>query len=65
MLATAQQTPGRDVKTTIDPDLQEATVSALGGQSGGVVVLDATSGEVRALAGRPTRSCSPRDRPSR
>ncbi len=52
VLATSELAPGRNLKTTIDPDLQEATVSALGGQSGGVVVLDARSGDVRALAGQ-------------
>jgi cell division protein FtsI/penicillin-binding protein 2 len=42
-LATAQ--------TTIDPKLQETTVNALAGQSGGIAVLDARTGEVLALAG--------------
>ncbi len=51
VLATTQQQPGQPLKTTIDPDLQEVTVSALGGQSGGVAVLDARNGQVRALAG--------------
>ena len=51
MLATAEQQPGQPLKTTIDPDLQEVTVAALGGQSGGVAVLDASNGQVRALAG--------------
>jgi peptidoglycan glycosyltransferase len=40
------------VLTTIDPDLQEAAVVALAGRSGGVAVLDAKSGDVRALAGQ-------------
>ena len=52
MLATSEQAPGRNVQTTINPDLQEATVSALGGRSGGAVVLDARTGDVRALAGQ-------------
>jgi cell division protein FtsI/penicillin-binding protein 2 len=39
------------VKTTIDPDLQLAAVSALAGRSGGVAVLDARTGAVRAFAG--------------
>jgi cell division protein FtsI/penicillin-binding protein 2 len=39
------------VHTTIDPDLQQTTVSALGGQSGGVAVLNAQTGDVLALAG--------------
>jgi penicillin-binding protein A len=43
---------GAPVKTTIDPDLQEAAVSALAGRAGGVTVLDARSGDVRALAGQ-------------
>ena len=41
VLATAQGTPGQPVRTTIDPRLQATTVNALGGQSGGVVVLNA------------------------
>ena len=40
------------MKTTIDPDLQEAAVSALAGRSGGVAVLDTRNGDVRALAGQ-------------
>jgi cell division protein FtsI/penicillin-binding protein 2 len=51
VLATAQGTPGQPVTTTIDPRLQSTTVNALGGQSGGVVVLDARNGNVLALAG--------------
>jgi peptidoglycan glycosyltransferase len=51
VLATAQQQAGKPLETTIDPKLQETTVDALGGQSGGIAVLDARTGEVRALAG--------------
>ena len=51
VLATAQGTPGQPVRTTIDPRLQTITVNALGGQSGGAVVLNAKSGDVLALAG--------------
>lgn len=51
ILSQAEPRPGAPVKTTIDPDLQVATVEALGGQSGGVAVLDTRSGDVRALAG--------------
>ncbi|HSC21015.1 MAG TPA: penicillin-binding transpeptidase domain-containing protein, partial [Solirubrobacterales bacterium] len=43
---------GAPVKTTIDPELQEVAVSALAGRSGGVAVLDAQRGDVRALAGQ-------------
>jgi cell division protein FtsI/penicillin-binding protein 2 len=40
------------VKTTIDPDLQEAAVAALAGRSGGIAVHDTRNGDVRALAGQ-------------
>jgi cell division protein FtsI/penicillin-binding protein 2 len=51
-LAKAKPQPGTAVKTTIDPSLQEVSVSALAGRAGGVAVLDAQTGEVRALAGQ-------------
>ena len=51
VLATAQGSPGQPVRTTIDPRLQTITVNALGGQSGGAVVLNAQTGAVLALAG--------------
>jgi penicillin-binding protein A len=51
ILAKAEPRPGAPVKTTIDPDLQEATVAALAGRVGGIAVLDARDGNVRALAG--------------
>jgi len=44
--------PGAAVKTTIDPDLQLSAVSALAGRAGGITVLDARNGDVRALAGQ-------------
>jgi hypothetical protein len=51
-LAEAEPSPGAPVKTTIDPDLQESAVAALAGRFGGIAVLDARSGDVRALAGQ-------------
>jgi cell division protein FtsI/penicillin-binding protein 2 len=51
-LAKAKPKPGSPVKTTIDPDLQESAVAALAGRAGGVAVLDARKGDVRALAGQ-------------
>ena len=51
VLATGEPVPGKPVHTTIDPDLQRAAVAALGGTYGGVAVLDARDGSVRALAG--------------
>jgi peptidoglycan glycosyltransferase len=51
ILAEAEPRAGAPVKTTIDPELQEATVAALAGRSGGIAVLDTRSGDIRALAG--------------
>jgi cell division protein FtsI/penicillin-binding protein 2 len=51
VLATARGTPGQPVRTTIDSRLQTITVNALGGQSGGAVVLNARNGDVLAMAG--------------
>jgi cell division protein FtsI/penicillin-binding protein 2 len=51
-LAKAKPKSGAPVKTTIDPDLQESAVAALAGRAGGVAVLDARKGDVRALAGQ-------------
>ncbi len=52
VLASSDPRRGKAVKTTIDPDLQSVSVSALAGRSGGVAVLDARNGAVRALAGQ-------------
>lgn len=51
ILSQSEARPGAPVKTTIDPDLQVTTVEALAGRAGGVAVLDARNGDVRALAG--------------
>jgi peptidoglycan glycosyltransferase len=51
VLATAQPKPGLPVTTTLDPKLQEVTANAIGGISGGAVVLDAKNGNVLAMAG--------------
>jgi penicillin-binding protein A len=51
-LAEEEPKPGAAVKATIDVDLQEAAVSALAGRVGGIAVLDARNGDVRALAGQ-------------
>jgi len=52
VLAEGKPTPGAPVKTTIDPYLQETAVAALAGRVGGVAVLDAKTGDVRAMAGQ-------------
>jgi cell division protein FtsI/penicillin-binding protein 2 len=51
LIAKSNPQPGAPVKTTIDPTLQEAAVASLAGRAGGVAVLDARNGDVRALAG--------------
>jgi peptidoglycan glycosyltransferase len=52
VLAESAPQPGAPVKTTIDPALQETAVAALAGRAGGVALLDAKNGDVRALAGQ-------------
>jgi peptidoglycan glycosyltransferase len=52
IIAKSEPRPGAAVKTTIDPDLQSAAVSALAGRAGGIALLDARNGDVRALAGQ-------------
>jgi len=51
-LAKSEPEEGTPVKTTIDPGLQESAVTALAGRAGGIAVLDAKTGDVRALAGQ-------------
>ena len=51
ILASGDPVPGKPVRTTIDPDIQSAAVSALGSTYGGVAVLDAQSGDVLGVAG--------------
>lgn len=51
VLVTTDPIPGKPVHTTIDPDLQQAAVAALGSTYGGVAVLDAQDGSVLAVAG--------------
>ncbi|MFN8162726.1 MAG: penicillin-binding transpeptidase domain-containing protein [Solirubrobacterales bacterium] len=52
VIARSDPEPGASVKTTIDPGLQESAVSALAGRAGGIAVLDARNGDIRALAGQ-------------
>src|SRR6185437_3510895 len=51
ILASVAPRPAPDVRTTIDPEVQAAAVTALAGRFGGIAALDARTGEVRALAG--------------
>jgi len=59
VLAEAKPRAGAPVKTTIDPALQEASVSALAGRAGGIAVLDSRNGDVRALAGQALSAPQP------
>lgn len=52
VIAESEPEAGAPVKTTIDPELQESAVIALAGRAGGIAVLDAHNGDVRALAGQ-------------
>ena len=52
VVAQSDPEPGAPVKTTVDPELQESAVAALAGRAGGIAVLDARNGDVRALAGQ-------------
>src|SRR5271154_2512213 len=46
--------PGQDLKLTIDLDIQMAAEKALEGKTGAIVALDPHTGEILALASRPT-----------
>ena len=46
--------PGQDLKLTIDLDIQMAAEKALEGKIGAIVALDPHTGEILALASRPT-----------
>lgn len=46
--------PGKDLRLTIDLDVQMAAEKALEGKVGAIVALDPHTGEVLALASRPT-----------
>ena len=47
-------TAGKELRLTIDLDIQEAAEDALEGYRGAVVALDPGSGEILAMASRPT-----------
>ena len=46
--------PGQDLKLTIDLDIQMAAEKALQGKTGAIVAMDPHTGEILALASRPT-----------
>ena len=54
MLSTQEAVPGKDLKTTLDLDLQAVAELAMQGKRGGVVALDPRDGEVLAMMSAPT-----------
>ena len=54
MLAETAPVPGRDVVLSLDPKLQRAAENALGDQKGAIVAEDPWTGEILAIASRPT-----------
>jgi peptidoglycan glycosyltransferase len=51
ILAQTRPVPGRTVRTTIDPNLEAASIAALAGRYGGIAAMDPRTGQVLALAG--------------
>jgi cell division protein FtsI/penicillin-binding protein 2 len=50
-LARRAPTPGHDVTTTIDPSIEQAVITAIGGQYAGMVAMDPGTGAVLGVAG--------------
>jgi penicillin-binding protein 2 len=53
-IAETAPVPGRDVVLSLDPKLQRAAENALGNNKGAIVAEDPWSGEILALASKPT-----------
>jgi cell division protein FtsI/penicillin-binding protein 2 len=51
VLAQTRPVPGKAVKTTIDPNIEAAAITALGSNYGGIVAMDPRTGQLLALAG--------------
>lgn len=54
VLREVEEVPGSTIKLTVDLDLQEATVKALGERDGSVVALDPNTGEILAFVNQPS-----------
>ena len=54
VLESVEATPGRNLQTTLDLDLQAVAELAMDGRKGAVVALDPRNGEVLAMVSRPT-----------
>jgi penicillin-binding protein 2 len=53
-LDETQAEPGRQLKLTVDLDLQIAAEEALNGRNGAIVAMDPRTGEILAMVSRPT-----------
>ncbi|HEY6489044.1 MAG: penicillin-binding protein 2 [Terracidiphilus sp.] len=53
-LHTEHSIPGKDLRLTIDNDLQRAAELALGGRNGAIVAMDPRNGEILAMVSRPS-----------
>lgn len=51
VIASVVAHPGSDVRTTISAAVQEAAVTALGGQYGGIVAMQPSTGQILGVAG--------------
>jgi penicillin-binding protein A len=51
VLARTQPVPGQTVKTTIDPTIEQAAITAMGSNYAGIAAMDPRTGAVLALAG--------------
>lgn len=54
VLGEEPATPGKDLRLTIDLDLQQVAEDAMGNRNGAVVALDPHNGEVLAMVSRPS-----------
>jgi peptidoglycan glycosyltransferase len=59
LLARTRARRGEDVRTSIDPELQNEAVAALGSKAGGIVLMAPHSGELLAVAGTPLSELQP------
>ena len=59
LIARTRPIEGRDVRSSVDPELQNEAVAELGSQAGGIIVMAPHSGEILAAAGSPLSLLQP------
>jgi penicillin-binding protein 2 len=52
-LGTEHATPGKDLRLTIDLDIQRAAENAMGDRNGAMIAMDPHTGEILAMVSRP------------